>query len=211
MPINPFKVNEETSFETGVSVQKPVKVATAQTQQQAKAFKDDFLTQLYGPSDKSAADVKNADPNAVKQAQQSQQLQAASQKPKQHILGGNSDASDHAKYAMMQKQLEKGDKKGADDTMHHMQYYYDTNIGTLEEQVRKARQQRMQEQQERAKAEQEEEEKKRQELEERNQEIAQPTGKGRNRMGMPPQKKQKTPMAVQMGKNKAEMFRGTSG
>jgi hypothetical protein len=64
-----------------------------------------------------------------------------------------------------------------------------------------------------SKQEEEEEEKRKKEEEERKkqEQPAIATGKGRNRMGMPPQKKQKSPMAVQMGKNKAEMFRGTSG
>jgi hypothetical protein len=205
MPTNPFNQNEETSFEAGISVKKPVQTVTAQAQQQAKAFKDDFINQLYGPSDKNQTNDNN---NSAANQQQAQQ---APPKPKPHILGGNSDASDHAKYAMMQKHLERGDKKAADDAMHHMQYYYDSTIGTLEEQVKKARQLKQQEAQKKQQEEQEEQEKKRQEMEEKSQELPQATGKGRNRMGMPPQKKQKTPMSVQMGKNKAEMFRGSSG
>ncbi|HVF69131.1 MAG TPA: hypothetical protein VNA13_01055 [Xanthomonadales bacterium] len=200
---NPFKANEESSFEQGISVNKPARAITAQTQQQAKKFKDDMLSQLYGPSDKAGADDQT-NHNAAAHAKQAQ----AAPPPKQvHKLGGLSDSGDHAKYATMQALLEKGDKKGADEAMHHMQYYYDTNIGTLEEQVKKARQKSQQTQQEKQKEEQEEEEKKRQELSERNEELPQATGKGRNRMG----KKAKTSIALKMSTQKTETFRGASG
>lgn len=203
---NPFSNNEESSLERGIPVNKPTKAITSQAQAQAKAFRDDFLNQLYGKSDSTGDD--KADPAA----QAKQQQQAATPPPKPvRKLGGMSDSGDHAKYAMMQDLLDKGDKKGADDAMHHMQYYYDTNVGTLEEQIKKARQKRQQEEQEREKQQQEEEEQKKQAEAKEKEELPQATGKGRNRMGQPPQKKRKTNMAVDMNKNKAEQFRGSSG
>lgn len=211
MPINPFNTNEESSFEQGISLNRPVKAVNAQSQQQAKAFKADLLAQLYGPGDTSNPEDGNVDPNKAAQARSASSGQAAQaavvQKKPVHKLGGMSDSGDHAKYAAMQKQLEAGDKKGADDTMHHMQYYYDTTIGTLEEQVKKARQKRQQEEQEREKQSQEEEQKKKQKLEEKKNDVPRPIAKGRNRMGG----KGKTDMGLEMGKKKTETFRGSSG
>lgn len=210
MPNNPFRQSEESSFEQGVSLKKPVKAVSDSAKQQAKAFNDEFLAQLYGPSKSDAGDDKT-DPNNLNPQQKQAQAQATQPKQPVRSLGGMSDSGDHAKYAAMQALLAKGDRKGADNVMHHMQYYFDKTVGTLDEQVKKAQQKRNQEAQDKAKKEQEEEEKKRQEMAENEQEVAAPTGKGRNRMGQPPGKKQKVPMAVQMGKNKAEMFRGSSG
>ncbi|HUQ85257.1 MAG TPA: hypothetical protein VM077_02935 [Candidatus Limnocylindrales bacterium] len=204
MPINPFKANEESSFEQGISINKPAKAVTAQSQQQAKKFQDDFVNQLYGFSDKSTQGDDQADPATANQPKPT----PPPPPPKQvHKLGGMSDSGDHAKYAAMQALLEKGDKKGADDAMHHMQYYYDTTIGTLEEQVKKARQKTQQDRQEKEKQEQEDDDKKKQEMAEKSQDLPQATGKGRNRMG----KKPKTDMGLKMGQMKTETFRGSSG
>lgn len=207
MPNNPFNNTEESSFEQGISVNKPAKAVSAQAAQQAKNITRDIVAQLYGISDKSSGDP--TDPNAQDPSQP--KAPSPAPPPKQvHKLGGMSDSGDHAKYAAMQAQLEAGDKKGADDTMHHMQYYYDTTIGTLEEQVKKAHQKKQQEEQEKSKEEQEEGERKQQELEQKNADLPRPTAKGRNRMGTGG-KKAKTDMGLKMGQMKTETFRGSSG
>lgn len=196
--------SEESSFEQGISINKPVKAISDAAKQQAKQLTNDFVSQLYGVSDKSSSDAN--DPNAQAQAKQAQAQQASQPKPVRK-LGGMSDSGDHAKYAAMQGLLDKGDQKGADKLMHHMQYYYDTTVGTLEEQVKKAGQKTQQTRQEKEKEEQEDEEKKKQELAQKNEQLPQATGKGRNRMG----KKAKTDMGLKMGQMKTETFRGSSG
>ncbi len=205
-----IRPSEESSFEHGIAVTKPVKAISDAAKQQAKQIANDFVSQLYGVSDKSSSDAN--DPNAQVQAQaqvQAKQAQAQQTPPPKPVrkLGGMSDSGDHAKYAMMQDLLDKGDQKGADEMMHHMQYYYDNNIGTLEEQVKKAGQKVQQTRQEKEKQQQEDEEKKKQELAQKNEELPQSTGKGRNRMG----KKAKTDMGLKMGQMKTETFRGSSG
>ncbi len=196
--------SEESSFEQGIAVNKPLKVMSDAAKQQAKQLTNDFVSQLYGTSDKSSGDAN--DPSAQPQAKQAQIQQTPPPKPVRK-LGGMSDSGDHAKYAAMQSLLDKGDQKGADELMHHMQYYYDTTFGTLEEQVKKAKQKTQQARQEKEKEEQEEEEKKKQELAQKNEQLPQATGKGRNRMG----KKAKTDMGLKMGQMKTETFRGSSG
>ncbi len=199
-----IRPSEESSFEQGIAVNKPVKAISDAAKQQAQQITNDFVSQLYGVSDKSS-DASH-DPAAQAQAKQAQAAQAPPPKPVRK-LGGMSDSGDHAKYAAMQSLLDKGDQKGADELMHHMQYYYDTTVGTLEEQVKKAKQKTDQTRQEKEKQDQEDEDRKKQELSEKNEQLPQATGKGRNRMG----KKAKTDMGLKMGQMKTETFRGSSG
>lgn len=208
MPVNPFKTNEESSFESGVPATKPVKTVTGQAQQQAKAFTDDFLEQLYGPS--SPQKGKTNDPQNANLAS-GQVVQPPPQKKAPYIMGGTANVGDHAKYAAMQKILETGDSKKANKTMYHMQHYFDANIGTLEDNAAKARRVEEQKKQQRLQQEEEDKQKKNQEEEQKNAEIPRANAKGRNRMMMPGGKKPKTPMAVQMGQMKTETFRGSSG
>jgi hypothetical protein len=205
---NPFNRGEESSFEQGISVKKPIKAVSGASAQQAKQFRDDFLEQLYGKSNK-ASDSKSKNTNDP-----SKPTQAPPQKPQNtvHKLSGNSNVGDHAKYMARQAYIDKGDVKGAENAMHHLQYYFDANIMTLEDRVKKNRQEKEQKEMQRKQQEEEEEKRKKEEEEQkRREQPAVVTGKGRNKMGLPPGKKPKTPMSVQMGKNKAEMFRGTSG
>ncbi len=203
MPANPFKTNEESSFEQGHSLTKPVKAVSAAAAQQAKAFKDDFLAQLYGPSDKSGQDTQ--DPNAKNPPPAPPPAPAKSKPP---MLSGNSNAGDHGKYMARQQYLDKGDAKGADDAMFHLQHYFDETIMTLEDRVKKVRQEQEQKKQERKKqAEQEEQERQEAEAKEK-EELPQSGNKDRrNRMG----KKATTNIALKMSTQKTETFRGSSG
>lgn len=209
MPNNPFNHGEESSFERGISAKKPVKAVSAAAAQQAKQFTNDFLEQLYGKSDKSANDPKTKNPN---DPQGKPQQPVPKPQKTVHKLSGNSNPGDHAKYMARQAYLDRGDVQGAEHAMHHMQYYFDQHVMTLEDRVKKNRQEREQKETQTKQQEEEEEKRKKEEEERKKQESpAVATGKGRNRMGQPPGKKQKSPMAVRMGTNKAEMFRGTSG
>lgn len=203
MPQNPFSNNEETSFEQGRSVNKPVKAVTAQATQQAKNITQDIVAQLYGVSDKSKDDA--TDPNAQNATQA--KPQAPPPLPK---LSGTSSVGDHAKYLARQKYLEKGDSKGAEDAMYHMQHYFDETIMTLEDKVKKERQKTEQKKQENKKQDEQEDEQRKQQLEEQNRELPRPVAKGRNRMGAGG-KKPKTDMGLKMGQMKTETFRGSSG
>ena len=214
MPNNPFQANEETSFEQGTPVTKPVKAATGKIQQQAKAFTDDFLEQLYGPSKPTAKPVRNAsqsDAGGKEQEEALKQKEIAPPKPKPYIMGGTANVGDHAKYAAREQLLAKGDSKAAGDVMHHMQYYFDSSIGTLEDNAKKARNEEEQKKQKKLQEEEEEKKKKAEEETKRNAEIPRAVAKGRNRMMGPGGKKPKTPMSVQMGQMKTEAFRGSSG
>lgn len=199
---NPFQTNEETSFEQGISVTKPVQAVSAAAAQQAKAFTNDMLAQLYGKSDKSKGDDK-ADPNSQKPS-----TPPAQQAKTVHKLSGNSNVGDHAKYVARQQYLDKGDTKGAENAMHHLQYYFDANIMTLEDRVKKSRQEQEQKRMQDKKQQEEDEQRKKQQEEQEKSALPQTASKNsRNRMG----KKAKTNLVIDRERNKAEMNRGASG
>lgn len=204
---NPFKNTEETSFEQGISVQKPVKAMSDAARQQAKAVTQDIVAQLYGVKDKSS------DPNDPNSKNPGQQAAPPPQQQKRvHILSGTSNVGDHAKYIARQQYLDKGDVKGADDIMFHMQHYFDESVMTLEDRVKKFRREQEQQRAERKKQQEQEEEEKKQQEEQEKAELPMVTGKGRNKMGMPPQKKPKTGgIALARSQRKAETNRGASG
>ncbi len=193
--------SEETSFENGISLTKPVKALSDAAKQQAKAVTNDIVAQLYGVTDKSSADPK--DPNAKNPQQQA----APSPKPKKavHILSGTSNAGDHAKFIARQQYLDKGDAKGAEDIMFHMQHYFDESVMTLEDRVKKFRREQEQQRAERKKQQEEEEEQKKKKEAEEKEQLPQATGKGRNRMG---KKAKTTGFALKMSQQKTETFRG---
>lgn len=201
---NPLLASEESSFEQGISVTKPIKSVVGQTQQQAKKFTDDFLAQLYGPSKPTPKEEQD---EALKQAGKEPEKQ------KPYVMGGTANVGDHAKYAMREAMLEKGEHKKADASMHHMQYYFDTYLGTLEDNAKKARSQEEQKKQQKLQEEEEEKRRKEEEEEKKNAEIPRANAKGRNRMGptFGGKKPKSGGMAVQMGQFKAEKFRGASG
>ena len=206
MPINPFKNSEETSFEQGITVTKPVKAISAAAKQQAKAVTQDIVAQLYGVTDKSSAD--KADPKAANAQKPTPPPPPPKKTP--HILSGTSNVGDHAKYIARQQYMDKGDHKGAEKAMFHLQHYFDENVMTLEDRVKKFRREQEQQKAERKKqTEEEEEQKKQKEAEEKEQlPQAQATGKGRNRMG----NKAKTGgIALGRSQRKAETNRGASG
>ena len=211
MSNNPFQTNEESSFEQG-SPLKPVnavKAVTSQVKQQAKAFTDDFLEQLYGPS--SPQKGKTNDPQSANPAlEQSVQLPAPPKK-EPYVMGGTANVGDHQKYALREKLLAEGNPEAAKAAMDHMQYDYDSNIGALEDKAKEARNKVEQEKQQRLQQEEEDKKKKEEEENKKNAEIPRANAKGRNRMMGPGGKKPKTPMSVQMGQLKTETFRGSSG
>ena len=203
MPKNPFEPNEETSFEQGITIKKPAQVISAAAAQQAKTVTRDIVAQLYGVSSKSKDD--QADPNSS-----NPQKPAAlpPQQPKTvHKLSGNSNVGDHAKNIARQQYLDKGDAKGADNAMNHLQFYFDSSVMTLEDRVKKVRQEQEQKKGQERQQDEEDEKRKSQQEEEQRQELPQATGKGRNRMG----KKAKTNLVIKRETNKAEMNRGASG
>lgn len=204
MPSNTLTPNEETSFEQGISDAKPLKVVSDAAKQQAKKVTSDIVAQLYGITDKSPEDGANdsKDPNQAKPA-------PVTPRPLPK-LSGNSNVGDHAKFIARQHYLDKGDAKGAEKAMFHLQHYFDESVMTLEDRVKKVRQEQEREREQREKQEEEEEQKKKQEMEEKNNEIPRPIAKGRNRMGIGG-KKGKVDMGLEMGKKKTETFRGASG
>ncbi len=214
MPNNPFKNNVESSFEEDVSIAKPAAKplsdqAKQQAQNAAKAVTNDIVAQLYGVTDKSTGDPQDPkDPNIAK-AQKSVAPPLA--KSKAHILAGTSNVGDHAKFIARQHYLDKGDAKGAENAMFHLQHYFDENVMTLEDRVKKFRREQEQQREERKKQQEEEEEEKKQAEAKEKEEPPQATGKGRNKMGTPPGKKRKADMGLKMGQMKTETFRGSSG
>lgn len=203
MPKDPFNDNGETSFESGISLKKPVQAVSDAAKQQAKAVTNDIVAQLYGIKDTSTNDPK--DPNNPQKPVQPQ----PQPKAKPHILSGMSNAGDHAKFIARQQYMDKGDVKGAENAMFHLQHYFDSSVMTLEDRVKKNRQEQEQKQQQR-KQEHEQEEQQKKEAEARDkEELPQmgATGKGRNRMG----KKPKTSIALKMSQTKAEINRGATG
>jgi hypothetical protein len=200
---NPFKNNEETSFENGISLTKPVKAMSDAAKQQAKAASDDFVAQLYGVKDKS---TDPNDPNS----KNVQKPVTPPPPPKKavHILSGMSNAGDHAKFIARQQYLDKGDAKGAENVMFHMQHYFDESVMTLEDRVKKFRREQEQKNAERKKTQEEEEQQKKQQEEKEKEDLPQATGKGRNRMGKKPKKQD---FALNKAKTTTEINRGASG
>ncbi|HSW48009.1 MAG TPA: hypothetical protein VLG67_02910 [Candidatus Saccharimonadales bacterium] len=203
MPKNIFG-SEETSFENGISLTKPVKAMSDAAKQQAKAAANDFVAQLYGVKDKTT-DLN--DPNAKNQKQQQQQAPPPKPKKSTHILSGMSNAGDHAKFIARQQYLDKGDAKGAEDIMFHMQHYFDESVMTLEDRVKKFRREQEQQRAERKKQQEEEDQQKKEKEAKEKEELPQATGKGRNRMG----KKPKTSISLKMSQTKTEINRGATG
>lgn len=210
MPINPFKQSEESSFEQGISVVKPVKAVSDAARQQAKAVTQDIVAQLYGVKSDGAQDSAASD--STKQTSTSSsgtsssviQQQISSQNP------GIQTPEEIARYQALQNQL-RGQGKSDEEIKAqstHNQNYFRATIGNVEDQMQKEAQKREKNEEERKKQIDEEVQQKKQAIAEQNQELPQATGKGRNRMGT----KAKTGgIALERSQKKAETNRGASG
>ncbi len=218
---NPYK---RSPFEGGIenvirSVKKTAGQTTAAAQAVRKQLNEDIVAQLYGKTEKSPEqkDINPDDPQAQQQLKQQQQKQQSAsvvppvqQGKAMHKLGGMANVSDHAKYRIRQQYLAKGDHKGAEHAMHHMQHYYDDTLGTLEDTVKKEQRKVEQEDQQRKQEEEEEEKRKKEEEERKKQAFTPAQSKGRNRMGMPGGKKASS-MERDQAVRKRETGRGNKG
>jgi hypothetical protein len=208
MNFNPFKRNEESSFEQGLPVNKIIKNVNDQTQKQAKVLTKDIVASLYGISDKSSGDGRSDNKmQGVNQASSS----ASSSVP--NGFPGIQTPDEMARYQQLQQQL-RGEGKGDEDVkvkMTHSQNYFRPTIGNVEDEIEKEKRKREQRHAERNKNSEEEAQQKMQAEASQSESLMPVTGKGRNKMGMPPQKKGKTDMGLKMGQMKTETFRGSSG
>lgn len=202
---NPFKQSEESSFEQGISVVKPVKAVSDAARQQSKNVTSDIVAQLYGVSDSSSGNGIVDNTQASKQAQSS----SASVAQQSSKFPGIQTPEEMARYQALQSQL-RGQGKSDEEVKAqstHSQNYFRPTIGTVEDAIHMEKRNREQKEQERRKQYQQEEQEQQQTLKENNEELPQATGKGRNRMG----KKAKTSIALKMSTQKTETFRGASG
>jgi hypothetical protein len=207
---NPFKQSEESSFEQGISVVKPVKAVSDAARQQAKAVTQDIVAQLYGVKSDGAQDSAVSD--STKQTSTSSssasssviQQQISSQNP------GIQSPEEIARYQALQNQL-RGQGKSDEEIKAqstHNQNYFRTTIGNVDDQMQKEAQKREKNEEERKKQIDEEAQQKKQAIAEQNQELPQATGKGRNRMGGKVKRKD---VALNKAKTTTEINRGASG
>lgn len=210
MANNPFDQGENSSFEQGLSIKKPVKAVSSAVSNQAAQTTREFVAQLYGVKDDKQGDSKSD------QSQNSSKASSPSPTMQQQVSSnypGIQTPEEMAKYQSLQKQLGGEGKSDGDVKAQsaHNQNYFRPTIGSVEDEVAREARKREQMEAERKKKFEEEEMQKKQDQAEKAQAPAVATGKSRNRMGQPPGKKPKTDMGLEMAKNKAEMFRGTSG
>jgi hypothetical protein len=210
MANNPFNQSEDSSFEQGLSIKKPVKAVGSVVSNQAAQTTREFVAQLYGVKDDKQGDLKSD------QSQNSPKASSSSPANQQQVSSnypGIQTPEEQARYQALQKQL-RGDGKSDEEIKAqsaHNQNYFRPTIGSVEDEVLREARKREQREAERNKKAEEEEMQKKQDQADKAQAPAVATGKSRNRMGQPPGKKPKTDMGLEMAKNKAEMFRGTSG
>lgn len=145
----------------------------------------------------AAGDAPDAGIEQLNQATQSNPQQASTWQP---ILDPEQQMARSEKAQLTEEQIEQREKH----RLHIRNYYTMGNklddIGQLEEQIAKVRQQREQEEQQKLQEEEEEKQQKEQEEEQRKQQLAQPSGK-----------KTGVPQHVQREQNKAENKTGFSG
>ena len=215
---NPFE--DETDFIdrtdpadiTKQAGQQAVKVVTNQVVKPAANQinpDQDIVDFLYGTTpdvsqdpEAAAATGGQAAPDAgieqIAQAAQTNPQQAAKM---QQIMDPNQQMARSEKAELTPEQLEEREKY----RLHIRNYYTMHNklddIGQLEEQIAKVRQQKEEEEQQKKQEEEEEEERKKQEEEEKKQQLAQPTGK---KTGV-------APNILKREQNKAENKTGFSG
>jgi hypothetical protein len=208
MNFNPFKRNEESSFEQGLPVNKTIKNVSDQAQKQAKVLTNDIVASLYGISDKSSGDGQSDNKmQATNQASSPVSQQLSNGFP------GIQTPDEMARYQQLQQQL-RGEGKSDDEVkskMTHSQNYFRPTIGNVEDEIEKEKRKREQREAERNKNLEDEAQQKIQAEQSQSESLPPVTGKGRNKMGMPPQKKGKTDMGLKMGQMKTETFRGSSG
>lgn len=156
---------------------------------------------LYG-ADEQPAEDSGGDPAAagIEQGAQSASSQAQQAAKMQQIMDPNQQMTKSEKTQYTQEQMEEREKQ----RLHIRNYYTMGNklddIGQLEEQIAKVRQQKQQEEEQRKQEEEEEAERKRQEEEEQKQQLAPPSGK-----------KTGVPEHVKREQNKMENKQGFSG
>lgn len=186
-------------------VVKPVANQVAQVSDQAIV---DFL---YGSGSAPSADNSTDQATAaagggaqdagIEQLAQNSQMNPQQLAKLQQVNDPDQQMATADKMQLTEEQLEAREK----NRLHIRNYYTMGNklddIGTLEEQVAKARQQREQEEQQRKQEEEEEEERKRQEEEAKSQQLAAPSGK---KTGVAPD-------ILKREQNKAENKTGFSG
>lgn len=186
-PFGGFGSDDNNSFETGnplqQGVKKAAKVVSDQAAQQAKQTTQDIVAQLFGV-DYSKGDQQ--DKNGQGQKQQSTQPQQSSaaqqvqqmQKQQSEFPGIQTEA-DQQKYQSLTQQLGeekqkdqiKDNRKAQEEHRMHMQSYFDPNIGSLETQLKKLKQQEDQKKkQETEQEEQQKQEKKQIELQKKDKE-----------------------------------------
>ncbi len=205
----------EKTFEQGIStVKKTAGSVVKQTAQQAQATKKTFIDQLYGVKDDAAKESGsgNNSQNVV-----NQQLAKPDIPSDLTQFPGLTSPQDIARYHQIQNQL-KGQQGGSGDPSQkakaqstHNQNYFRKDIGTLEDQIDRESQKKIQIEKEKLQAEKQQEIERQQADKAADQEFTAPQGKAkegasRNRMG-----KKTNSIVVTRAERKAEMFRGASG
>jgi hypothetical protein len=208
MPLNPFSTdNENTSFEQGSPVTQAAKNAAKATSTQAdaqvQASTQAIVDQLYGvtPQGQDAgtdeANTQHTDySNSATRA-------AASHAGAQKSSNSNKSPEEEAKMEKIRHEL-FGNYSGKFQSAQNGAHGLNTN---LDQEMEKARQERIQKEQQRNQEEEEEQQKKEAEKAQMDEGLGSlmPEGKhtGRNRM--------KQPVAVTLAKTKTEINRGATG
>jgi hypothetical protein len=220
---NPFE--DETDFVDSVTVSDVVKQGAQATGNaamknvvkpvvnQVAAVTDQSITDfLYGVDTSSASTDSTGDQTAaagaagtpdagIEQIAQGAQTNPQQTSKMQQIMDPDQKMAKSEKAQLSEEQLDEREKA----RLHQRNYFTMGNklddIGFLEEQIAKVRQQKEQEEQERRQEEEEEEQRKKQEEEEKKQQLAPPSGK---KTGVPE-------AVLKREQNKAENKTGFSG
>jgi hypothetical protein len=209
MPLNPFSTdNEDTSFEQGSPVTQAAKNAAKATSTQAdaqvQASTQAIVDQLYGVNDSSPADAGTDEVNTQHaDSSNSATRAAAAHAGAQKSSNSNKSPEEEAKMEKIRHEL-FGNYSGKFQSAQNGAHGLNTN---LDQEMEKARQERIQKEEQRNQEEEEEQQKKEAEKAQMDEGLGSlmPEGKhtGRNRM--------KQPVAVTLAKTKTEINRGATG
>jgi hypothetical protein len=209
MPLNPFSTdNEDTSFEQGSPVtqaaKNAVKATSTQTDAQMQASTQAIVDQLYGVNDSTPTDAGTDEANTQHTDSSNSATRAvSSQAGSYKSSNSNQSPEDEAKMEKIRHELfanYSSKFQSAQNGAHGL----NTN---LDQEMEKARQERIQKEQQRIQEEEEQQQQKEAEKAQMDEGLGSlmPEGKhiGRNRM--------KQPVALTLAKTKTESNRGATG